>query len=47
MSPFCAFQRFCLLIVLINGGKIEENDAEGMTNFLRKIEVYSQVKNIV
>ena len=46
LSPFCAFQRFCLLIVLINGGKVEENDAESMTKFLRQIEVYKQVKQI-
>lgn len=46
MSPFCAFQRFCLLIVLLNGGKIEESDAESMTKFLRQIEVYKQVKFI-
>lgn len=42
MSNYSIFQRFCLMLLVINGGSEAQNTSE----FLKDLNVYNQIKSI-
>lgn len=44
MSHMSIFQRFCVMMLLLNGGV--ERSVKETNDFLQKLNVYSEIRNI-